>query len=511
MLNTQKYTMQEISEEISKEKKHVLLQLPDKIDINFQLKDGRTALMFACCNNDLNIVKDLIDKGADVNLVENEYKNSALFMSISKNKLEISKYLINNGANVNLLNIYNENVLFWAVMHKNSELVELLCNKGCNINIFNKKDEHPLFLAIKFKEYEIVKILIKYKANLEMKENTYEDTPLLASMKSEEIASLLIDSGANIHAENKIKDTPIHIATLLNNFPIVKKLYEKGADLNKLNVQSHNPIIFATGNGYMEIFKFLLDKNVNLNVVDVNKESLLNICIIHNRLEMMELLIQKDNSLINNIDYNYRTPLTLAVTLNKIEFVELLLKYGANPNPKKSVDYSPIHEAFIKYDKTGNNIEIINLLIIYGVNKMHLLNMYIWFDKFEDIEPLIQNNKYLINQRNTDYYTPLMFAASQNKIKIVELLLKYGANPNINNYSNRSPLFEAVYHQNYDMVQLLIKNGADINLRETLSTFIHNISIKYGNSILGYAKKTFNRPIIKSLEDLNAIEEYEVY
>ena len=257
MLNTQKYTMQEISEKIANEKKHVLLQLPDKIDVNFQLKDGRTALMFACCNNDLNVVKDLCDKGADVNLIENEYKNSALFMSISKNKIDISKYLINKGANVNLLNIYNENVLFWAVVHKNYELVELLCSKGCNINIFNNKGQHPLFLAIKSKEYEIVKILIKYKANLEMKENIYDDTPLLAAMKSEEIASLLIDSGANIHAENKIKDTPIHIATLLNNFPIVKKLYENGADLNKMNAQSHNPIIFATGNGYMEIFKFL--------------------------------------------------------------------------------------------------------------------------------------------------------------------------------------------------------------------------------------------------------------
>jgi len=506
MLNTQKYTMQEISEKIANEKKHVLLQLPDKINVNFQLKDGRTALMFACCNDDLNVVKDLCDKGADVNLVENEYKNSALFMSISKNKIDISKYLINNGANVNLLNIYNENVLFWAVVHKNNELVELLCSKGCNINIFNNKGEHPLFLAIKLKEYEIVKILIKYKANLEMKENIYEDTPLLAAMKSEEIASLLIDSGANIHAENKIKDTPIHIATLLNNFPIVKKLYEKGADLNKMNVQSHNPIIFATGNGYIEIFKFLLDNNVNLDVKDVNKEPLLNICIIHNRIEMMELLIKKDESLINNIDYDYKTPLTVAVKLNKIEFVELLLKYGANPNPKISVDYSPIHEAFI-----NNNDKIIDLLIKYDVNKMHLLNMYIWFDKFEEIEPLIQNNKYLINQRNTDYNTPLMFAASQNKIKTVELLLKYGANPNINNYSNRSPLFEAVYHQNYDMVQLLIKNNADINIRERLSTYIHNISIKYGNSVLGYAKKTFNRPIIESLEDLNAIEEYEVY
>jgi ankyrin repeat protein len=272
----------------------------------------------------------------------------------------------------------------------------------------------------------------------------------------------------------------------------------------------------------MEIFKFLLDKNVDLNVIDINKEPLMNICILHDRLEMMELLINKDKSLIDKTDYNYKTPLGVAVKLKKVEFVELLLKNGANPNPKKSLDYSPIHEAFIKTDDTDvknkdssfkvidPSNEIINLLIKYGVNKMHLLNMYIYNNKFEEIETLIKENNYLINQRNSDYNTPLMIAASTNNIKIVELLLKYGANPNINNYSNRTPLFEAVYHQNYDMVKLLVKNKSDINIRERLTPVLWN-DIKFGNSILGYAKKTFNRKIIKYLEDLNAIEEYEIY
>lgn len=500
-MSTENYTIKEITEEMIKNKQQVMLQIPSQMDVNHQLRDGRTALMFACCNDDLNIVIDLCNKGAKKDLVENENQNTALLLALSNKRVHIAKYLINNGANIHILNIFNENALLWAVLLKDPELVELLCSRNADKTIFNNIGLNSMFLAIQLKQPDIVRILIKYKFPLEIKEKQFEDTPLLAAMKCTEIASLLIDSGANIHAENKIKDTPIHLATLLNNFEIVKKLTDKGADLNKLNKQSHNPIIFATGNGFMEILKFLLDKNVDLNVYDVCKEPLLNICIHHNRLEIMELLLIKDNNLVNKIDCNYSTPITIAVKKNKVEFVELLLKYGATPNPKMSVEFSPIYEAF-----ENKNQQIIDLLIKYGVNKKHLLSMYIFRNKIEEIELFIRNNPNIINQRIHDSNTPLMLGALNNNIPLVELLLVNGADPNINNCLNRSPLMEAVFHGNYEMIKMLICYKADINNREIIS-----YSREYGNSVLGFAKRTFNRKIINYLEKLNAVEAYEVY
>ena len=495
------YTIKEITEEMVKNKQQVMLQIPSQMDVNHQLKDGRTALMFACCNDDLNIVIDLCKKGANQDLIENEHQNTALLLALSNKRVHIAKYLINNGANIHKLNIFNENALLWAVLLKNAELVELLCSLGADLTIFNNIGLNSMFLAIQLKQVEIAKILIKYKFPLEIKEKQFEDTPLLAAMKCGEIASLLIDSGANIHAENKINDTPIHLATLLNNFEIVKKLTNKGADLNRLNKQSHNPIIFATGNGFTEIVKFLLEKNVDLNVYDVCKEPLLNICIHHNRLEIMELLLIKDNTLVNRIDCNYSTPITIAVKKNKIEFVELLLKYGATPNPKMSVDFSPIYEAF-----ENKNEKIIELLIKHGVNKKHLLSMYIFRNKIEEIGIFIKNNPNIINQRIHDSNTALMIAALNNNMPLVELLLVNGADPNINNCLNRSPLMEAVFNGNYEMIKMLICYKADINNREIIS-----YNREYGNSILGFAKRTFNQKIIKYLEKLNAVEAYEVY
>jgi len=495
------YTIKEITEEMIRNKEQVILQIPSQMDVNHQLKDGRTALMFACCNDDLNIVIDLCKKGANKDLIENEHQNTALMLALSNKRVHIAKYLINNGANIHKLNIFNENALLWAVLLRNAELVELLCSLGADFTIFNNIGINSMFLAIQLKQLEIVKILIKYKFPLEIKEKQFEDTPLLAAMKCTEIASFLIDSGANIHAENKINDTPIHLATLLNNFEIVKKLTSKGADLNRMNIQSHNPIIFATGNGFTEIVKFLLEKNVDLYVYDVCKEPLLNICIHHNRLEIMELLLMKDINLVNMIDYNYSTPITIAAKKNKIEFVELLLKYGATPNPKKSVDFSPIFEAF-----ENKNEQMIELLIKHGINKKHLFTMYVHSNKIDQIEIFIKNNPAIINQRIQDSNTALMLAALNNNMPLVELLLKNGADPNINNCLNRSPLMESVFNGNYKMIKMLIYFKADINNREILS-----YSKEYGNSILGLAKKIYNQKIINYLESLDAIEAYEVY
>jgi hypothetical protein len=460
-----------------KEKEEILIALPksDNLDINYKLLNNRSILMYACCNGDLNIVKELCSKGVNLDLIETAYNNTALFFAMGFKHFDIVKYLIHRGANIHHVNIDGENILFGAVHHNNIELVKLLCMKGINKDVCNKQGHYPIFSAIANQNYEIVKILIEYGASIEVKEKIYEDTPLLASMKSKEIAELLINSGANIHAENKIKDTPIHIAVLLNNLSIVKKLAEKGANLNKMNKQSNNPIIFAVGNGYIDIVKYLLHYKIDLQVVDICKATLLDICIFHDRYEIMKLLIQKDKSLMDIKNSHYDTPLAVAIQKNKIEYVELLLKSGANPSPDKSLEYSPIHLAF-----KNKNFKIVNLLIKYNIDMLHLLTCYIYFEKYEEMVFVINNNKYLINKKDNNNRTPLVNASFSNNLNMVKFLLENGA------ISNEDALYYAVYNQNYDMIELLAKYGA-----------------KYNNNILDMANKTFNRKIMMFFQNLN--------
>ena len=63
-------------------------------------KDKCTALHLAAANGHVDVVKVLIQNGADVNAVD-EYKFTALHLAARHGHVDIAKVLIENGADVN--------------------------------------------------------------------------------------------------------------------------------------------------------------------------------------------------------------------------------------------------------------------------------------------------------------------------------------------------------------------------------------------------------------------------
>ena len=57
--------------------------------------------------------------------------------------------------------------------------------------------------------------------------------------------------------------------------------------------------------------------------------------------------------------------------------------------------------------------------------------------------------------------TALLIAAKNNLFDMVELLIYYGANPNVVCVSSSTALLWAVFNDNFDMTKLLLDNGAD--------------------------------------------------
>ncbi len=91
----------------------------------------------------------------------------------------------------------------------------------------------------------------------------------------------------------------------------------------------------------------------------------------------------------------------------------------------------------------------------------HSVHEYVERNDLERVKQFIAG-KHGINKANRYKETPLHLARTP---EMIELLIKGGANVNIENHFGDSPLLQAVYRGNHGLVELLIKHGADLNHR----------------------------------------------
>lgn len=94
-------------------------------DVNKANNNGGTPIMYAALGGDLEIVRLIIEKGADVNAVA---KNgwSALMISAAKGYAAVTKELLDNAADPNLKDVYLWSPLMRAVYEDREQIVTLL-------------------------------------------------------------------------------------------------------------------------------------------------------------------------------------------------------------------------------------------------------------------------------------------------------------------------------------------------------------------------------------------------
>ncbi|EAY19427.1 ankyrin repeat protein, putative [Trichomonas vaginalis G3] len=70
------------------------------------------------------------------------------------------------------------------------------------------------------------------------------------------------------------------------------------------------------------------------------------------------------------------------------------------------------------------------------------------------------------NLKDGNQETPLHFAAKSNSLDIVSTLISHGADINAINVNGWTPLHHAYYIKSDEMIQKLIDNGADANIAD---------------------------------------------
>lgn len=133
-------------------------------------------LGLACQSNSLYMMKDLIQRGANIEIgSEDEFTSySALYYAIAGGNAEMVRILIDKKSDVNA--IYGEaglTPLVQAVKYKKYLMAEILLKSGAKVDGAGDLGFgyilYPLHEAIIQNDVEMVKLLLKYKANTKLK------------------------------------------------------------------------------------------------------------------------------------------------------------------------------------------------------------------------------------------------------------------------------------------------------------------------------------------------------
>ena len=369
-----------------------------KSNVNYQRRNGQTALMYAIYRNNLKIAKYLCENGADKNLVD-EINNTALMHAIYMCP-EIAMYLIMNGADINIKNSKDETAIHFASMMGNMSIIQMLIERGGDINVYNINKHTPIMMASGNKYFKCVKYLINNGADINVYDFNYDN--LLHGCifhNTYDILLLLLNNNklTIINDKNQYNESPLMYAIKLNKIKYIELLLKYGADTNTCNLEGYTPLLYATKINNYELTELLLKYKANSNLyfkwkqyksplfnaiqnnnpkiiqllLDYGANDLMYIYIETNNYEKFKNLITKDN--INKKNNNGATLLYFAVERNNYDFVKLLLEKGANPNINniKEKNQSPLYHAIV-----NNNYKMVKILLTYNADYNNRLYGY---------------------------------------------------------------------------------------------------------------------------------------
>ncbi len=103
--------------------------------------------------------------------------------------------------------------------------------------------------------------------------------------------------------------------------------------------------------------------------------------------------------------------------------------------------------------------------------------------QIQAIRELLESSKEVnVNWRDVDGWTPLMYAANAGHGDVVELLLKAGANPHLENDLGETALHLAAKNGSTESTELLLDQGADFSARDAAGRTPLYRAIEQGNA-----------------------------
>ena len=421
----------------------------------------------------------------------------SLFSSTPRTESFISKF--------KMFSIYEDNISI------NNDEVKF--HKRC----LTKKMRLDLILIKAVEKGRVCYLESLFKNGVETNEKKVNGWALIhtaVSSNQVKVVNLLIQHGANVNvqATDKVSgldnlETPLHLATFIGNDEIAKLLSRNGAKVD-VSVEGVTPFHMAVINNDLEIVNMILEKTNNVDPQDENGFTPLHRAIWNRKVEVAKLLISKGANIEAVAKQDLR-PIHVAILCGSLELMEILIKNGATVDAqvsigstnrhidttvqppskvksKRSLKLTPLHltvslSSMRGLFKVGSKIESVWSSMIKGSKKQNCSYEVLEKVRIKMVQLLLKSHaakivtdakrtvlasKLTISKKLEEVtdlkQTPLLLAAKNGFFEIGKLLIQLGANVNVKDHYEYTPLHHSIMFNQIEFAKLLLNNGSHV-------------------------------------------------
>jgi ankyrin repeat protein len=231
--------------------------------------DPSQYLIAACADGASRVIQLLLNTGADPN--SRDQRHTALGLASAKGKVDIIRQLLEHHADINLQDASLKTPLHHACSSKYRGALSVLLEAGADVHITDNEGNYPIHIAFENEHLlYIQKLLPLYDINLK---NGNGNTFLyLAFDVHSYIWEHILRSGADPNLANNNGEVPLHRAVQKRNLKQVELLLNAGADPLIKNRHGQTPRDLAIRESLTEIAN-ILELAEGLNVIKEPDES----------------------------------------------------------------------------------------------------------------------------------------------------------------------------------------------------------------------------------------------